>query len=325
MKISVALCSYNGAKYIKEQLDSILSQTSNIEEIIICDDISTDGTWEILKNYQNNFSEKIKIFQNTERLGVMFNFQQALMKCTGDIILLSDQDDIWLTNKAEFFDSYFIENKGIDLLFSNAEIFDETAKITHLSLFDLLNFNTKTQAAFNCGFGLEMSELLGRVSGFTIGVRKSFVQKCLPFLKDYEYFIHDKQLVLCAIQKGTIAFTSECLTKYRIHPEQTSDLYNYLINHNYLNNENLLFRFAPIREDDISFLKQKGFKNKRFDFSDKRRRIIKSPLGLFLISLNFILYKKYYKQYACKAMFFDIESFFKLNKIRITHLFSKKE
>ena len=99
-KISVVMCTYNGEKYIRQQLDSILKQTYPIYEIIINDDISTDGTVDIIKEYMIRY-DNIHLFVNSKRLGVHPNFMAALVKASGDYIAISDQDDIWELTKIE--------------------------------------------------------------------------------------------------------------------------------------------------------------------------------------------------------------------------------
>ena len=98
--ISIALASYNGSKYIREQLDSILEQTYQDFELIICDDCSTDNTWQILQEYAQKDS-RIKVFENERNLGFKKNFEKAISLCNGKYIALSDQDDIWIDNHLE--------------------------------------------------------------------------------------------------------------------------------------------------------------------------------------------------------------------------------
>lgn len=95
VNISVALATYNGVLFLREQLDSILNQTLQAAEIIVCDDCSTDGTWLVLREYAEKYA-CFKIFQNDENIGFMRNFEKAMRLCSGDYIALSDQDDIWL-------------------------------------------------------------------------------------------------------------------------------------------------------------------------------------------------------------------------------------
>lgn len=100
-KVSVVLCTYNGEKYLREQLDSILSQTYLIFEIIIQDDCSTDNTWSIIEEYKTLYPSLIKPFRNDHNIFWIQNYYQAILKSSGDYIALSDQDDIWAVDKIE--------------------------------------------------------------------------------------------------------------------------------------------------------------------------------------------------------------------------------
>lgn len=99
--ISVAMTTYNGALYIREQLDSILAQTRSVDEIVICDDGSTDETVKILKEYAERFPEVIRLYENERNLGYRLNFKKAMSLCSGDYIFLCDQDDVWRKKKVE--------------------------------------------------------------------------------------------------------------------------------------------------------------------------------------------------------------------------------
>ena len=92
--ISVVMCTYNGAKFIKEQVDSILQQTEADFELVVCDDCSNDGTWEILQEYASGHDD-IRIFRNEQNLGFLKNYEKALGLASGEYIALSDKDDIW--------------------------------------------------------------------------------------------------------------------------------------------------------------------------------------------------------------------------------------
>ena len=98
--VSVVMCTYNGAKYLREQLDSIISQTYPIYELIVQDDCSTDETVAIIKEYMETYSF-IKLYVNEHNLGFNQNFKSATMKATGDYVAISDQDDVWFPEKLE--------------------------------------------------------------------------------------------------------------------------------------------------------------------------------------------------------------------------------
>lgn len=99
MKISVALCTYNGERFLKEQLNSIASQIRQPDELIVCDDGSSDDTLVILERFASEAAFPVHIVRNACRLGVSANFQQAVRRCTGELTALSDQDDVWLPDK----------------------------------------------------------------------------------------------------------------------------------------------------------------------------------------------------------------------------------
>jgi len=108
MKISVAMCTFNGAKFLKEQIDSILNQTLKVDEIIICDDGSADDTLSIVTSYHNLYPNLFKFFKNENNLRSNKNFEKAITICDGDFIFLADQDDVWNESKVENTISFLI-------------------------------------------------------------------------------------------------------------------------------------------------------------------------------------------------------------------------
>lgn len=115
MKISVCVATYNGAKYLREQLDSIVLQLNENDEVIIVDDCSSDGTVELIKSYKDN---RIRLYVNNENRGVNYSFEKAISLSEGDYIFLSDQDDIWITGRLNLMLSV-LEQSGTLLLSSN--------------------------------------------------------------------------------------------------------------------------------------------------------------------------------------------------------------
>lgn len=128
MKTSVAMCTYNGAKYIREQLDSILNQSHLVDEIVICDDGSIDETIEIIKRIKRNTAIPISIYINEPHLGVNLNFEKAIKLCQGDIIFLSDQDDIWEENKVDTIIGYFSTHEDKNVVFGDAVLINRGGK-----------------------------------------------------------------------------------------------------------------------------------------------------------------------------------------------------
>ena len=136
--ISVCMTTYNGEKFLTRQLDSILCQMTEDTELIIMDDASNDGTQEILKIYCE-VDKRIKVFFNDTNLGHIQNFSNALEKCSGEIIFLCDQDDIWLDNKISNSVKYLKDNQNVFCFISNAQIINEDDMITTDSYFSFAN------------------------------------------------------------------------------------------------------------------------------------------------------------------------------------------
>ena len=122
MKISVAFIVYNGSQYLRTQLDSILAQTHKVDEIIVCDDASSDNTKEILEEYKNKHSNLFFIHYNNQNIGPTKNIEKAIQACTGELILLADQDDYWEVTKVEIIIKYFDQNPTINGVFTNGSL-----------------------------------------------------------------------------------------------------------------------------------------------------------------------------------------------------------
>ena len=99
--VSVALATYNGANFLRAQLDSIASQTKTPDELIVTDDCSTDNTVDIVREFAKTVSFPVVVHINEKKVGYTQNFSRALSLCSGDIVFLSDQDDVWLSNKVD--------------------------------------------------------------------------------------------------------------------------------------------------------------------------------------------------------------------------------
>jgi len=133
-KVSIAIATYNGAKYLKEQLDSIYTQTLLPFEVIVCDDGSIDETIKILEEFKE--LKGLKYFINPIKLGFFRNFEKAITLCAGDLIALSDQDDYWLPNKLE---RLVNEIGASDLICSDAILIDANNNIIQESYFNYQN------------------------------------------------------------------------------------------------------------------------------------------------------------------------------------------
>ena len=203
ISVSVVLCSYNGAAYIKEQIDSILNQSYPVTELIIQDDGSTDGTWNLLTQYE--MDPKVLIFRNEESLGFNANFTTAVMKAKGDYIACSDQDDIWKENKIEELVAHIDDNI---LLFHDSILFK--TDIQHpLGMKNLSNQN--------------LNELFLLMKPYIPGHQIFFSRKVLPGLARIislePNVSFDTIIVLIARVMGKIGYLEKGLVYWRRHPK----------------------------------------------------------------------------------------------------------
>ena len=201
--ISVAMAAFNGEKYLKDQVDSILKQCLPVEEVVVSIDKSQDKTLEILNNY-SILDSRIKIFEGPNK-GVVKNFENAIKKCTGDIIFLCDQDDIWYRNKVELIVNEFKKNRKISLLLHDATVTDEYLNILYSSFFEKNHSKS----------GKIRNIIKNSYVGACIAFRQELKKYILPFPKNIP--MHDQWIGLIAEVKGKVKFLKEPLIKYRRH------------------------------------------------------------------------------------------------------------
>lgn len=207
--VSIALCTYNGERFLAEQLDSIINQTYKNIEIIVVDDCSSDGTLNILQSYSERYPN-FKIHQNDMNLGYIKNFEKAINLCSGDFIALSDQDDIWLSHKI----ALQIKEIGNHILIYHDSIFIDSAG----------NFISKRISDVRRLYKGEDSRYFlfeNCVSGHSI----LFNRKLISYLDKFPNNVfHDWWLTYCATNLGSITFIEECLVKYRQHSNTSTDI-----------------------------------------------------------------------------------------------------
>ena len=216
MQISIAMCTYNGAHYLEEQLASIVSQTRRPDELIICDDCSTDSTRSILTDFVATSPVKVTLKTNATRLGSTRNFEQAITLCSGDIIVLSDQDDVWLPEKLKLFEEAFSVDPEVALVFSDAELIDHDGKSLNRTLWDTLSVEAEKLARPDAYEVLDRREA---ITGTTMAFRSSFRSLVLP-IPDNIPLIHDGWIAQMIAHAGNFKPISKPLIKYRQHSAQ---------------------------------------------------------------------------------------------------------
>lgn len=203
LKISICMAVYNGEKFIKEQLDSILPQLGENDEVIISDDGSTDQTLSIIEDYQD---DRISTYHSGKR-SIIKNFENSLRRASGDVIFLADQDDIWYPNKVEIMLSYM---NRFDLIFSNASVFSKNTEASYL-LYDKSKLRT----------GLLRNFIKNNYIGATMAFKRSILKSALPFPSGI--YMHDIWLAMIGEIKGKNFFIEEPLIYYRRHGNNASE------------------------------------------------------------------------------------------------------
>jgi len=221
--ISVALCTYNGEKYILPQLESIAQQTLLPNEVVICDDGSTDETINIIERFRISSLLNIRLYRNKQNLGSTKNFEKALSLCNGDIIFLCDQDDIWLPEKVEKSITFFNQKPGVDVVFTDGHVINEKKEIVD-TLWNRIRFRKHEQELWKRGKAFEqLMQYQNRATGATMAFRKSFIKFLLPF-EEMSFWIHDGIITLKAALQNTLSFIDEKLILYREHQQQQMGL-----------------------------------------------------------------------------------------------------
>jgi hypothetical protein len=223
-RISVALCTYNGERFLPEQLASIGKQTRLPDELVVCDDRSMDRTMEILRAFAASVSFPVKIVQNTANLGSSRNFEHAIRLCEGDLIALSDQDDIWYPNRLQRSEQEFLAHQQAGLIFSDADLIDEEDRPLGKTLWQRLGFVGKLNRDLLAGRFLVLAKHRF-VTGATVMFRADLRDRFFPLA---EGWIHDEWISLIAAAFADLRPIDQPLIRYRIHGSQQVGFQNKL-------------------------------------------------------------------------------------------------
>lgn len=217
MEVAVALCTYNGADYLESQLTSILQQTRKVDEIVISDDGSVDGTFDIIEEYWEMYPDIISVLRNDTNLGIVGNFERAIKECSGEYIALADQDDIWNEEKIER-QLRALSESNKDFVCHNSRFIGDREG----TLWESLDppFEPSGRAPKQ-----QVHELAKRnfVQGATILMHRDFATTALPLP---EVWPHDYYLALTAAMLGEFWIIDEALLQYRIHEDQNTGISN---------------------------------------------------------------------------------------------------
>lgn len=219
--LSIALCTYNGAAFVEEQLRSILDQSLRPDEIVVSDDGSTDDTLDVIagvfaawRNEHADAAVALRIVRNPAPLGVTANFEQALAACTGDLIALSDQGDLWHPHRLERMVAEFTRRPELQLLHTDARLVDTDGRPLGANLLRTLGVSASDRSAVHGGHAIDALLRRNIVTGATMMLRRELLQRARPFPAAW---VHDEWLAVVAAATGTVDLLDEPLIDYRQH------------------------------------------------------------------------------------------------------------
>ena len=218
MKISVAMCTFNGADFLPAQLQSIIAQSRPPDELVICDDGSTDNTRILLEKFAAQSPFPVSLHFNERNLGSVKNFEKAISLCTGDAIALCDQDDVWRSDKLQLIENGFC-NDDVGLVFSDADIVDENLKPLGRRMWDEVNFDARKRKFVRTGRACEVLITGWTVTGATMAFRSGFAKLALPVPEGIA-MIHDGWIALAVASVANVVIIEEPLINYRQHARQ---------------------------------------------------------------------------------------------------------
>ncbi len=203
INISVIVCTYNGAKYVDEQIETILKQDYPASQIVICDDCSTDNTWELLLKWQTLHPDTIELYRHASNKGFNDNFAFALSKVKGEYVAICDQDDVWFPRKLSTLAQYASNNPNVTLFHHSEAILGQNE-----------GANNHTYWKPYEGSGCGILFVLNRLTGHLLFFKSSLLDDILPIPTNviYDWWIN----VVVAVN-GVTMFVPEKLMAYRNH------------------------------------------------------------------------------------------------------------
>ncbi|AEU39151.1 glycosyltransferase [Granulicella mallensis] len=225
LRISVVMCTYRGTAHLAEQLDSILRQTRQPAELIVCDDNSGDGTVAILEQFREKAGFPVHVIVNAENLGSTPNFDQALERANGDLIALCDQDDFWFPEKLSRMGAILELDPTLGGVFSDATLIDDRGAPARGSehnqsaqtLWQLHGFDRSKQEQFKRGGAIDLLLQRDIVTGATLMVRAGLRSCWHPIPASW---IHDGWITWMLVLQSRIVPVQETLIGYRLHAQQ---------------------------------------------------------------------------------------------------------
>jgi hypothetical protein len=215
-RLSVAMCTYNGERFLPQQLASILRQSRLPDELIIRDDRSTDNTPALIEAFRLQAAFPVNFKVNEQNLGAKKNFEQAIFACRGELIALSDQDDIWHSDRLARSEQELLDHPEAGLVFSDGEVIDDFDRPTGGSLWQSFLLDRRTLEQLQSGDYLPLAQRTF-VTGATVMFRSRFAHQCLP---TGEHWWHDGWLAMLIASLAEVRPINTQLISYRSHLSQ---------------------------------------------------------------------------------------------------------
>ncbi|MBW2229508.1 MAG: glycosyltransferase [Deltaproteobacteria bacterium] len=216
-KISVAMATCEGGRHLGEQLKSIAAQRRKPDELVICDDASGDDSVAIAEHFAERAPFLVRIETNANRLGATANFERAVSLCSGDVILLADQDDIWLSEKIEMLEGALGQDPTLGVVFSNGLVMNEQLSPLGYDLWQALFFDAGEQGRVRAGRGTEVFARHVVAAGTTLAFRARYRPLLLPF-PDLPS-THDAWVAFMITAVSRCGLVDRPLIHYRLHAD----------------------------------------------------------------------------------------------------------
>lgn len=292
MRVSVALCTYKPGRYLEEQLESIARQTVRPDEIIVTDDSPPNGSLEFITRVLERVGIPFRTVGNPDRLGVVANFEKAISQCTGDLIFLSDQDDVWVSTKVEETLGFFSSHPECLLAHSDGWITNEHLEPTG-TLFDVFMIGERERYEVAHGRASAAFHRGNRCTGAACAFRRVLFNSARPF--PIGVVLHDEWLAVCAAAANRIGIIDSKLIQYRQHasnavgaiydrPNYIRDAVRRVREHGTFHQANIarceIFLLAAIRMRSFtSDHTNETFAKRRFEFAQFRAKLPGNPFA----------------------------------------------
>lgn len=216
LTVSVALCTYNGARFVERQLDSILAQTVLPDEIVVSDDGSIDDTVALVD--ESLTAARVLGVAATRvdgrRVGVTGNFARAIAACSSEIVVLSDQDDVWHPDRVATLRTAFVADPSLLLRHEDARLVDVDGEPLGIGLYEALGVTTQDRAAITAGDGFPLYLRRNLATGATVSFRRSLYATAAPLPTEW---VHDEWLAIIAAATGRVDASPDRTVDYRQH------------------------------------------------------------------------------------------------------------